>query len=34
MTDGDKLAQMEWQKWYDALDGYFLRRQLKKIEKD
>ena len=34
MTDGDKLAQMEWQKWYDALDGYFLRRQLKKIEKE
>ena len=34
MTDGDKPAQMEWQKWYDALDGYFLRRQLKKIEKE
>ena len=34
MTDGDKLAQLEWEKWYDAQDGYFLRRQLKKIEKE
>lgn len=23
MTDGDKLAQMAWQKWYDKLDGFF-----------
>lgn len=27
MTDGDKLAQMEWQKWYDALDGFFKAGQ-------
>ena len=27
MTDGDKLAQMEWQKWYDALDRYFTAGQ-------
>lgn len=23
MTDGDKLAQSAWQKWYDTLDGFF-----------
>lgn len=27
MTDGDKLAQMEWQKWYDAQDKYFTAGQ-------
>lgn len=27
MTDGDKLAQMEWQKWYDALDRDFTAGQ-------
>lgn len=27
MTDGDKLAQMEWQKWYDAQDRYFTAGQ-------
>lgn len=27
MTDGDKLAQMEWQKWYDALDRDFTTGQ-------
>lgn len=27
MTDGDELAQMEWQKWYDAQDRYFTAGQ-------
>lgn len=27
MTDGDKLAQTEWQKWYDAQDRYFTAGQ-------
>ena len=27
MTDGDKLAQMEWQKWYDAQDRDFTAGQ-------
>lgn len=27
MTDGKKLAQLEWEKWYDAQDGFFKAGQ-------
>lgn len=27
MTDGEKLAQLEWEKWYDAQDGFFKAGQ-------